>query len=801
MGLPVLQLDAGGCAVSRARTGDTLLAALALVSVTWPILTLFAPADWVRPMLVMVGVVALSGMAGRLLFSRGASVGAFQVGATVLGASWMFGRGHLWHGLPGVDTVLAFNNLLYQARLTIQSFSAPAPTNRGVIVGIALVVALFAIAVDYLAVTRRSPALAGLPLLTAYLISAANTGEALSLRYFVLPAVLWLVMVGRQGVGLLRRWGTSTPLMSSGRSGDADGTLAFASTGRLLGAAGVVLAVIMPMVLPHMPTHFLAEGLGQSEQGTGFSGDAFRLDSTLDIKDNLASRSERPVLKYTTSDAIPQPLRVEVVTNFADGEWRTRRMRTELSSHPRIPEPAGYVVGSARQERIRVADNRVRPPQLAAPYPIRSADVDGAPWGVNSNLSPRIGTKVDSYEVTYLHQNPAAAVLNQPLAAPASEVEFREELEVDPASAKVVDDLVKSLVPAGASRIEAARRIQAYLRGTDFSYSLTLADRVSEVGGRPVGQDPISQFLATKQGYCVQFATAMVMMARSLGIPARMAIGFLPGSVDRGTYTVREADAHAWPELYFEGAGWLAFEATPAARAPVVPAYSQRQTETITTTAPTLGTGATSAPTRTGPEGRNDPGATTDVQGTTTGNPFTQALVALKSLPWTTWLLITLVLAVLGGLSVPAAARARHRRALMEAADSAERVEVEWQSMVRRIADLGVSPPVGSTPRQAGQYLRHEGYLTGEDAEALGRVVATLERSRYAPPGDPLPDIGPDSRAVVQAVSTSRRRKDRLRATWLPQDGVVQWRDGWYAVSSAPARGVAWVRARLVRRH
>ena len=58
-------------------------------------------------------------------------------------------------------------------------------------------------------------ALAGLPLLTAYLISAANTGEALSLRYFVLPAALWLVMVGRQGVGLLRRWGTSTPLMSS----------------------------------------------------------------------------------------------------------------------------------------------------------------------------------------------------------------------------------------------------------------------------------------------------------------------------------------------------------------------------------------------------------------------------------------------------------------------------------------------------------------------------------------------------------------------------------------------------------
>ncbi len=787
--------------MSRIRVGDTLLAALAMVSVTWPIVTLFAPATWVRPTLVMVAVVAVAGLAGRALFARSGSVAAFQVGATVLGASWMFGRGHLWHGLPWLDTVMAFNNLLYQARLTVQSFSAPAPTSRGVILGIGLLVALFAIAVDYLAVTRRSPALAGLPLLTAYLISAANTGDALSLRYFVVPAALWLVMVGRQGVGMLRRWGTSTPLMSGGRSGDADGTLAFASTGRLLGAAGLVLAVSLPMVLPHMPTYFVADGLGQSQNGSGFSADDIAVGGTVDIAKNLKSQSQRPVLRYTTTDAIPPPLRVEVLTDFADGEWRTRRMRTELKADPSIPDPPGYVEGAATRQRLTVSENRVAPPQLAAPYPIRSADVDGARWGVNANFSPRIASKVDSYQVTYLNPNPPAAVLNQPLTALASEVEFRDELNVDPDSAKVVGDLAKSIVPDGASRLDAARRIQAYLRGAEYTYSLTLAEPVAAVDGKRVGQDPISQFLATKQGYCVQFATAMVMMARSLGIPARLATGFMPGTADRGHYTVRAADMHAWPELYFEGAGWLRFEPTPAARAATVPPWSQRQTETPNTTATTVtpSTGATS--TRTGPAGRQDPGQTSDSQGTASGNLLTRGLNALRSLPWTTWLLITLVLAVLGALSVPAAARARHRRALLEAADSAERVEVEWQSMVRRIADLGVSPPVGSTPRQAGQYLRHQGYLTGEDADALGRMVATLERSRYAPPGDPLPDIAPDSQAVVHAVSTSRRRKDRLRAAWLPQDGMSQWRDGWYAVTSAPARLIAWLRTRLERRH
>ena len=65
------------------------------------------------------------------------------------------------------------------------------------------------------------------------------------------------------------------------------------------------------------------------------------------------------------------------------------------------------------------------------------------------------------------------------------------------------------------------------------------------------------------------------MMAREAGIPARMAIGFLPGTADRGTYTVRASDAHAWPELYFEGIGWLRFEPTPSGtQSTVAPPYS-----------------------------------------------------------------------------------------------------------------------------------------------------------------------------------------------------------------------------------
>src|SRR5665809_71898 len=75
-----------------------------------------------------------------------------------------------------------------------------------------------------------------------------------------------------------------------------------------------------------------------------------------------------------------------------------------------------------------------------------------------------------------------------------------------------------------------------------------------------------------RKGYCVQFATAMVMMSRAAGIPAHMALGFLPGSSDKGVWTVIAADAHAWPELYLDGLGWTRFEPTPSRAAP--PAYA-----------------------------------------------------------------------------------------------------------------------------------------------------------------------------------------------------------------------------------
>ena len=69
--------------------------------------------------------------------------------------------------------------------------------------------------------------------------------------------------------------------------------------------------------------------------------------------------------------------------------------------------------------------------------------------------------------------------------------------------------------------------------------------------------------LESKQGFCSHFATAFVLLARAEGLPARYVQGYLVGTDGKRTISVKNTDAHAWPEVYFEGAGWIAYEPTP----------------------------------------------------------------------------------------------------------------------------------------------------------------------------------------------------------------------------------------------
>ncbi|NYG05698.1 transglutaminase-like putative cysteine protease [Phycicoccus badiiscoriae] len=766
--------------MSRGRAADSVIAGAASAVVAWPLTTLFAPDTWVRPMLLVVIAVVVIGILARLVTSSWVAIAAAQLVGVALAASWVYGRGHLWHGLPTPDMVLAFNNLLVDARETVQHYAAPAPTTRGVTLAIGLAIGVVATMVDHLAVMRRSPALAGLPLLTAFLISASNSGDALHPMFFVAAGGVWLLMLGRQGIASLRRWSTTVPMTTTGgrNTDDRDGAYGYAAVGRSLAVAGLVAAVLVPLAIPHFPTRYLIDGLGRSADATGFSNGQIGLKSTLDLTKSLNSPSKAPVLTYTTNAAILTTLRVGVLDTYTSGNWQPGPVDVDFGQRTTLDPPPDLAADVPRETyRVSVEDSRIEAPQIAAPTPLVGADLGGATWGLDRNTSVAVVTRsTRSYLFSYLALNPTQESLAQSRRGPSGSF-LREDLQVDPQSQALVSQLVKDLVPQNASRIEAARAIQKYLR-TDggFTYSLKLPTTVKNRAGQEERPDPISLFLRSKVGYCVQFATAMVMMAREAGIPARMAIGFLPGSVDRGTYTVRASDAHAWPELFFDGIGWLRFEPTPSGtQSTIAPTYSLPPTTPGSdnpATATATG-GATSSTTR--PGQRNDPASADAANATGAGSsggwfgPRTRTVVL--------WIVLGLLGGILGSLAVPLAARQRLRRRLRRAPDESTRVEIEWQAMTERIGDLGVIPPRGSTPRQAGRFYQREAYLEGEQTEALARVVSGVERSRYAPPGATIADIRADTHTVVKAVSAVRRRKDRLRAAWWPTDGLLEWRE------------------------
>ena len=137
--------------------------------------------------------------------------------------------------------------------------------------------------------------------------------------------------------------------------------------------------------------------------------------------------------------------------------------------------------------------------------------------------------------------------------------EVREAYLQLPALDPRISELARQITEPAETPYDQAAAIEAYLQ-TRYTYTLTLT-------GKP-GDDALARFLfVTRAGHCEYFASAMTVLLRTRGIPARLVNGFLPGEYnDIGKdYIVRASDAHTWVEVYFPGYGWLTFDPTPPA--------------------------------------------------------------------------------------------------------------------------------------------------------------------------------------------------------------------------------------------
>jgi hypothetical protein len=307
--------------------------------------------------------------------------------------------------------------------------------------------------------------------------------------------------------------------------------------------------------------------------------------------------------------------------------------------------------------------------------------------------------------------------------------------------------------------------LQDYFTSGEFEYS---EDAPVEGGYDGSGVDIIARFLDEKSGYCVHFASAMAIMARTLGIPSRVAVGFQPGERVSAqgvtTYTVSSHDLHAWPELYFDGVGWLRFEPTPGRGS--IPDYS---IEPVIDD-PNTPEDEAAAPT---PTASSDPGAGPERPDAGGVDPNDPAAAAGGASP------LPIVLGSLGGLVVLAAVtpallrifrRRRREAAIRSGRDPAT---AAWDELRDTARDYGWAAPDSETPRDFADRLS---VVLTEKREAIAGFRGDVEHSAFAPPGRGSPTVE-DLRAIRRAIASTVDARDRLRAVLLPPSllSLVRW--------------------------
>ncbi len=131
-------------------------------------------------------------------------------------------------------------------------------------------------------------------------------------------------------------------------------------------------------------------------------------------------------------------------------------------------------------------------------------------------------------------------------------------LQLPPSLPDRVRELAERLTANADNPLDKALAIQDYLRGHEFTYSLGIE-------APPTGQDGVDWFLFdTKEGYSDYFSSAMAVMLRAVGVPARIAAGYAPGELNAdGHRVIRDSDSHGWVQAYFPNYGWIDFEPTP----------------------------------------------------------------------------------------------------------------------------------------------------------------------------------------------------------------------------------------------
>ncbi|MGW7317981.1 transglutaminase family protein [Streptomyces sp. NPDC054865] len=773
----------------RARV--TLFGMLATLLTSWSLAPLVESSGWLLQAAALLGVQAAVGAgARRVPLARSLTVAAQLLVSLLLLAFLFAGEAESTGSGPLAFLVTDFGALFQQGARDVAEFAIPAPTTDGIRLLLLSGVLLIGLLVDVLAVTVRTAAAAGLPLLALYSVAAGlSAGQGGAWFAFVLAGGGYLMLLLSEGRDRLAQWGRVFGAAPGGRVsaasgyGGGPGTKAVAPvrTGRRIGVAALGLALVAPALLPALGSGVLGPPGGEDGSGGGTGGTISAVNPLVSLQSSLNAQDNRVVLRYRTDSPQlgEQYLRILALDEFNGVKWEASgRPLTDVPE--RLPTPTGL------SERVREGASEVRTTVSAAdtyaqrylpmPYPATQVDIGGK-WRFEPAGRTLVGDQLgkDRFQNVQGAQYTVRSLLLRPTAA-----QLQSAPGPNPFVRAEYTKLPDNLPPVVA---ETARRVTAGAKD-DYTRAVRLQDFFAVNGGfrydtkvsSGTGSQAIARFLNDKEGFCVHFAFSMAALSRTLGIPARVAVGFTPGEKQAdGSVNVSMRDAHAWPELYFEGVGWTRFEPTPRAGISV-PDYSRAEAPTVQPSAPAAlpsqavpqPSAAPSKADECPPELRKlgECGGPALGQDTASGSGGPSVGVVLG---WTGAALAVLALPL---LPVLWRGRVRARRL------GSREVLDAWRELGDAAWDVNVPPDEALSPRRAAARVVTLGKPEAEAAAAVHRVADAVERALYAPPGADLSYSGlADDVLLARAgLLAAAGRAGRLRALLLPRSAArLSW--------------------------
>lgn len=640
-------------------------------------------------------------------------------------------------GLPTGETLRVAREQLQDAWLLFGHVRAPAPTSPGFVLAAAVGVWGLAFLADAAAFRANGIIEAVVPSSTLFVFGAAlgapRSRVLCTALFFAAVLAFWLFARAHHQLSG-RQWMAHD---------EQRGTAAIVRTGSAIGTVAVLAAIV---VGPNLPGADAKAAIPWRATDRDKGSSRVTVSPLVDIRTRLVDQASTEV--FRVKSPVRSYWRLTALETFDGRIWSSSR------KYRRASGKLGSTVSERETTSVKV-NQRFSIENLNSiwlPAAFRPTAISGTPARYDAESASLLTESANaigqSYDVvSAVPRVDAAALATATAEIPTDIASTYLALPVDfPAQ---VRSLAGDVVANAGTPYAAAKRLQDFFRGGAFTYDLDVPP------GH--GNDALQRFLfQTKRGYCEQFAGAYAAMARAVGLPSRVGVGFTTGELGPdGFYSVRGYNGHAWPEVYLSGFGWISFEPTPGRGIPGGEAYTGVPEAQAAPGSPET---ATTLATTTTVAGPNASVPSTTLPGGATGDPSAGGESSHRN-PWPRRLAIVLILAVLlpggwvGSLALVRSTR-RHRRR-RAAANAAERVVVAWDEVNEALGRAGVPSRPSETP---SEYATRAAAIAALDREVLDGLAGLTTASRYAP----ADEIDLDDETLAQALSNAEELERTL---------------------------------------